>query len=64
MRLIKIKRKTKLEKLYTPKMGILHTKVTCVKKTLLNVIPLKTLHKYRKTYYGKVKDYEDCILAK
>jgi|TARA_B110000908_G_scaffold21294_1_gene24004 hypothetical protein len=64
MKLIKIIRKTRLEKRYTSKMGKLHTNVTYIKKTFLNVIPLKTIHKYRETYYGEIKDCEDCILAK
>ena len=63
MRLVTIKRKTKQEKRYTQKMGKLYTRVTYIKKVLLG-IPLKTLHKYRETYYGEVKDCENCILAK
>ncbi len=63
MKLISIKRETILEDRFTPKMGLLHTKVTYIKKQFLN-IPFKTLHKYRETYYGKVKDCEDCVLAK
>jgi len=63
MKLIRIKRETKLEDRFTPKMGLLHTKVTYIKKQFLNV-PYKTLHKYRETYYGEVKDCEDCILVK
>ena len=49
---------------YTHKMGRLHTNVTYIKKTLLNIIPLKIILKYRKTYYGEIKDCEDCVLAK
>jgi len=64
MKLIKIKRKTRLEKRFTPKMGKLHTKVTYITKTLFNVIPIKTLHKYRETYYGKIKDCKDCVLSR
>ncbi|WP_188598304.1 hypothetical protein [Polaribacter pacificus] len=64
MKLITIKRKTRLEKRFTPKMGELHTNVTYIKKTLLNIVPLETIHKYRETYYGKVKDCEDCVLTK
>ena len=64
MKLIKIIRKTRLEKRYTSKMGKLHTNVTYIKKIFLNIIPLKTIHKYRETYYGEIKDCEDCILAK
>jgi len=45
-------------------MGTLNTKVTYIKMTLFNLINLKTLHKYRETYYGEIKDCEDCVLAK
>ncbi len=63
MKLISIKRETKLEDRFTPQMGLLHAKVTYIKKQFLS-IPFKTLHKYRETYYGEVKDCEDCVLAK
>jgi hypothetical protein len=61
MKIIKIKRNTKTEKRYSIKMGELTTKVTYVKKYFLG-LPVKTLHKYRETYYGEVKDCDDCIL--
>lgn len=63
MKLISIKRETKPEARYTPKMGSMMTKVTYIKKQFLS-IPYKTLHKYRQTYYGEVKDCEDCNLAR
>ncbi|WP_053969798.1 hypothetical protein [Mangrovimonas sp. ST2L15] len=63
MRLITIKRETKDEQRHTPKMGALSTKVTYIKKQFLN-IPFKTIHKYRETYYGKIKDCEHCNLAR
>ncbi|QIJ89309.1 hypothetical protein C7H62_1500 [Mesoflavibacter sp. HG96] len=44
-------------------MGKLTAKVTYIKKHLLG-IPFKTLHKYRETYYGEVKDCIDCNLAR
>ena len=47
---MKIRRKTCLEKRYTDKMGRLHNNITYIKKTLLNIIPLKIILKYRKTY--------------
>lgn len=62
MKLISIKRVTKSEERFTPKMGVLQTKVTYIKKQFLN-IPFKTLHKYRETYYGEVKDCNECNLA-
>ena len=64
MKLIKIKRKTRLEKRFTPKMGKLHTNVTYIQKTLFNFIPIETIHKYRETYYGEIKDCESCVLSK
>ncbi|WP_082591128.1 hypothetical protein [Sediminicola sp. YIK13] len=63
MRLISVIRKTRNERRYTPKMGNFYTKVTYIKKVILG-IPVRTLHKYRETYYGKVKDCESCNLAK
>ncbi|WP_236957885.1 MULTISPECIES: hypothetical protein [Joostella] len=62
MAFITIKRKTKLEKRYSRKMGSVSVKVTYIKKHLLGV-PLKTLHKYRETYYGTIKDCEECTLT-
>jgi hypothetical protein len=61
MKIIRIKRNTKTEIRYSRKMGELTTKVTYVRKYFLG-LPVKTLHKYRETYYGKVKDCDDCIL--
>ena len=61
MKLISIKRETKTESIYAPRMGVLVTSVTYIKKRILG-ISLKTLHKYRETYYGEVKDCEDCNL--
>ncbi|WP_019670320.1 hypothetical protein [Eudoraea adriatica] len=62
MRLIEVKRKTRYEKRYSQSMGKLTTKVTRIKKYLLG-IPVETMHKYRETYYGEVKDCEDCNLS-
>lgn len=62
MKLISIRRRTKREKRYTQKMGVLYTDVTYIKKFALG-IPYKTMHKYRGTYYGKIKRCEDCVLA-
>jgi hypothetical protein len=61
MKLVQIKRRTRSEKRYSPKMGRLTTKVTYIKKYVAG-IPVKTLHKYRETYYGEVKDCEVCQL--
>lgn len=61
MKLISVKRKTVVEDRYTPKMGKLKTRVTYIKRKVLN-IPVQTIHKYRETYYGEVKDCADCNL--
>ncbi|WP_100612031.1 hypothetical protein [Confluentibacter lentus] len=61
MKFIQLKRKTINEKRYSPKMGQLDTKVTYIKKHMFGM-PIKTLHAYRKTYYGEVKDCNDCSL--
>ncbi|SDR66743.1 hypothetical protein SAMN04515667_0143 [Formosa sp. Hel1_31_208] len=63
MKLISIKRETKLEVRFTRKMGELTTNVTYIKKQFLK-IPYKTIHKYRETYYGEVKDCENISLAR
>ena len=62
MKLIYIKRKTKTEGRYSAKMGALTTKVTYIKKYFIG-LPIKTIHRYRETYYGKVKSCDDCILV-
>ncbi|MFD0835536.1 hypothetical protein ACFQ0I_07180 [Mariniflexile aquimaris] len=61
MKIITVKRKTKYEKRYSTKMGELTTKVTYIKKHLFG-LPVKTIHKYRETYYGEVKDCNECAL--
>lgn len=61
MKFLYIRRKTKTENRFSPKMGRLITKVTYIKKYFLG-FPLKTLHKYRETYYGEIKNCDDCHL--
>lgn len=61
MKLIYIKRKTKTEKRFSINMGELTTKVTYIKRYFIG-LPIKTMHKYRETYYGNVKNCDDCIL--
>ena len=61
--LFSIERKSKQEYRYHPKMGVLHTWVTYIKKTFLG-IPIETIHKYRETYFGEIKDCKDCKLSK
>jgi len=58
-----VKRKTKYENRYHPKMGRLKCRVTRVYKTIFG-IPYTELHAYRETYYGEVKDLKDCKLEK
>ncbi len=62
MKLIKVKRHTKYENRFAPKMGRVKAKVTYIKKQFLG-ISIATLHKYRETYYGEVKDCSDCQLS-
>ncbi|HIB49340.1 MAG TPA: hypothetical protein EYN07_08325 [Flavobacteriaceae bacterium] len=62
MKLVSVRRKTKNEKRFSEAMGMLTTKVVYIQKTLLNV-PVKTLHKYRETYYGEIKDCDDCRIS-
>ncbi|WP_110355561.1 hypothetical protein [Arenibacter sp. ARW7G5Y1] len=62
MKLTRIKRNTRNEKRYNSKMGILYTKVTYIKEVILG-IPIRTLHKYRETYYGEIKDCSEFNLA-
>lgn len=59
MLFFKVKRKTKLEKRYSTKMGELITTVVYVKYYLFGV-PLKTIHSYRETYYGEIKSCDTC----
>mgnify|MGYP006139968237 CR=1 FL=1 len=61
--MIRIKRKTKNEKIHSRKMGILTSGVTRIHKTIFG-IPFKLLHVYRETYYGEVKSLSDCDLHK
>ncbi len=63
MKFIYIKRITRAENRYSQKMGRLKTNVTYIRKYVLGW-PVRTLHKYRETYYGEVKDCEDCVLAR
>lgn len=64
MNILSVKRKSKFENIYSPKMGRLVAKITSVKLFLFGLISIKTLHKYRNTYYGEVKDVKDCNLNK
>lgn len=60
--LVKIKRNNRTESRYHRNMGRLKVRVTRIQKTFLGV-PYKTLHKYRETYHGRIKDCDDCILS-
>jgi hypothetical protein len=61
MKIIDIKRKTKTEKRYSKVMGELTAKVTYIEKRFLG-LRIKTLHKYRETYYGEIKNCDDCVI--
>ncbi len=61
MQFISVKRQTKTEKRYSRKMGELTTKVIYIRQYFMG-LPVRTLHKYRETYYGEVKDCQDCNL--
>ena len=63
MKVISLKRKSQFENRYHPNMGRLTTKVIRIQKTFLG-IPFKTIHKYRETYHGKIKDCENCKLER
>lgn len=62
MKLVEVKRKTRYENRYHHDMGRLEAKITYIKKYVVG-IPVKTLHKYRETYYGQVKACDDCVLS-
>jgi len=62
MKIISVKRKTKYENRFSKDMGRLTAKNTYIKKYVFG-IPIKTLHKYRETYYGEVKDCADCSIS-
>jgi hypothetical protein len=62
MKLVSVKRETKYEKRFNPRMGELTTKVTYIKKYWIG-LPVNTLHKYRETYYGEVKACEECNIS-
>ena len=62
-KLFKIKRKTKIENRYSKNMGRLISNVVYIKLYFIG-IPIKTIHKYRTTYYGEIKNIEECNLGK
>lgn len=62
MKPVYIKRKTKIENRFSPTMGRLVTKVIYINKYIFG-LPIKTIHKYRETYYGELKSCEDCNLS-
>lgn len=63
IKIVTVKRKTSQENRYSKKMGRLVTNVTKVKLYFM-FIPIKTFYKYRDTYYGEIKELEDCDLDK
>lgn len=62
IKIFQIKRSTTKESRYHPRMGALSTRVTRIQKTLFG-IPFKTLHTYRETYHGEVKDIRECQVS-
>jgi len=63
LKLFKVKRKTKIENRYSKNMGRLISNVVYIKLYFIG-IPIKTIHKYRTTYYGEIKNTDDCDLNK
>lgn len=59
---LSVKRRTKQEARFHPKMGALSTNVTRIQQTIYGV-PIQTLHKYRETYFGEVKDCKECKVS-
>lgn len=60
--MFKIKRKTKFETRFHKNMGCLICKVTTIKKYLFGIFPIKTIHEYRETKYGEIKNLKECNL--
>lgn len=56
-------RKSRFENRYHPNMGRLCIQVTRIRFRFLG-IPYKTIHKYRETYGGEVKDCKECKISK
>lgn len=44
-------------------MGRLCTQVTRIQRHFMG-IPIQTIHKYRETYNGKIKDCDECVISK
>lgn len=63
IKIITAKRSSKFENRYHPKMGRVNAQVTRIQKAFLGVFPIKTVHKYRETYQGEIKDCEECKLS-
>jgi hypothetical protein len=61
MKFLYVKRITTHEKRHSTTMGELSINVSYIKIYFLG-LPIKTVHKYRQTYYGEIKDCEDCLL--
>lgn len=57
------RRKSRFENRYHPKMGRLSAQVTRIQQCILGV-PFKTIHKYRETYNGEIKDCDDCEISR
>jgi len=44
-------------------MGRLCVQVTRIQRHFMG-IPIKTIHKYRETYSGEIKDCKECVISK
>jgi len=62
IKLVSIRRKSKFESRFHPQMGHLITKVTRIQRAIFG-LPYQTLHKYRETYFGQIKDCEECKVS-
>lgn len=56
------RRKSRFENRYHPRMGRLSVQVTRIQRCIFG-IPFKTIHKYRETYNGEIKDCKECKIS-
>ena len=52
MKFIYIKRNSVVKEVYRTRVGLLNSKVTSITKYFMG-IPIKQLHTYKQTYYGR-----------
>lgn len=63
IKLIRARRRSRIENRYHPDMGLLRTRVTRIEKSFIG-IPVEKIHEYRETYDGKIKSLKDCVLSR